>query len=275
VYYRGAMIVSMLRAIAGDTKFYEACTNYLNDPLISYGGAISDDLRRNFETTINTTDLAGFFTDWVNGAGNANYALTWNNTGNHFVMQLAQSRTAGSTVSYFRMPVVVRVKNAGGTQDTTIVVYDNNGNLASCGNGAIGTYTGNNIISFDLSFTPVTIEFDPLNITMATGTVTFNPGLAGRNIFVATEEKPLQEKLTISPNPAHDHIVITIESLENAETVISLLDIKGVLLLSRKQNIVAGINPIRLDNLGKLVNGVYFVKITTGTRTETRKVIVQ
>jgi hypothetical protein len=110
---------------------------------------------------------------------------------------------------------------------------------------------------------------------MATGTVAFNPGLTGRNIFTVTEENHLQDKLTISPNPARDHIIITIESTVNDKTNINVLDTKGALLISRQQNIVAGINTIRLDNLGGLGKGVYFIKITTGTRTETRRIVVQ
>ncbi|MBL7726372.1 MAG: hypothetical protein JNM68_01750, partial [Dinghuibacter sp.] len=35
IYDRGAMLVSMLRALAGDEQFYKACTNYLNDPALA------------------------------------------------------------------------------------------------------------------------------------------------------------------------------------------------------------------------------------------------
>lgn len=275
VYYRGCMIVSMLRALAGDAKFFESCTNFLNDPLLAYGGAVSDDLRRNFETTMGVTGLSGFFTDWVNGAGNANYALTWNNTGNHFVMQLAQSRTVGSTVTYFRMPVVVRVKNAAATQDTTIVVYDNAGNLAPCGNGTIGSYTGNNIISFDLSFTPATVEFDPLNVTMATGTVTFNAGLTGKNLFTEVTTENMIKGISVSPNPAKESVVIKLQGHSGSPILISLLDAKGNLVIRRQYPAADGVNTIRLDNLGRLVKGVYFIKISEGNATETRKIIMQ
>jgi aminopeptidase N len=279
VYYRGCMIVSMLRTLAGDAKFYEACTNYLNDPLIAYGSAVTDDLKRNFETTMGGADLSGFFTDWVNGAGNANYALGWNNTGNHFVMQLTQSRTTGSTVSYFRMPVAVRVKNAAGTQDTTIVVYDNNGNLAPAGNGTIGAYTGSNIISFDLSFTPATVEFDPLNVTMATGTVTFNSGIQGRRNNIIVQQVDDNNRLpvfpSLSPNPANEYVVISVDGNTNDNILIRIYSENGSLLLTRNQKAVAGKNNIRIGDLGRLSKGIYLVQITAGTKTTTEKLIVQ
>ncbi len=276
VYYRGCMVVSMLRALAGDTKFYEACTNYMNDPLITYGAATTNDLKRNFETALGAADLSGFFTDWINGAGNANYTLNWNNTGTHFVMQLNQSRTAGSTVSYFRMPVAVRVKNAGATIDTTIIVYDNNGNLAPAGNGSIGTYTGNNIISFDLSFTPATVEFDPLNVTMATGTVTFNAGLSGRGLITqANNENIIEKDILVLPNPAKDYILTKVDVKETSEITLTLSDTKGTVIITKKQRALQGANYIRFDNLSNLAKGIYFIHIYEKGKPITRKIILQ
>jgi hypothetical protein len=278
VYSRGGMIVSMLRTIAGDTKFYEACNSYLNDPLITFGGATTADLKRNFENTLGGADLSGFFTDWVNGAGNANYALGWNNNGNRFIMQLTQSRTTGSTVSYFRMPVAVRIKNATNTQDTTIIVYDNNGNLAPAGNGAIGTYTSNNIIAFDLSFTPATVEFDPLNVTMATGTVSFNSGLQGARQQpteeIATESIPVKS-LRITPNPASDFAITSINSDGNSSITIKLFDAAGNLVYTRNQQSIKGINNIRIGNLNTLAKGVYMLHVIDNGNTQTAPLVVQ
>ncbi len=68
VYERGAMVVSMLRKIAGDAKFFQACRNYLNDPALAYRSATTDDLKNHFEAVLGY-DLDPFFSDYVYGSG--------------------------------------------------------------------------------------------------------------------------------------------------------------------------------------------------------------
>ncbi len=173
VYQRGAMVVSSLRALVGDAKFFQACQEYLDDPALSYRSATTDDLRAHFEQVLSGFDLSPFFNDWVNGTGNPDYTIYWgtNSTSKRINIQVfSQTRSAGSTVTYFNTPIVLRVQGSvPATMDTTIVVYDNNGTLHFAGNG-IGSGVSGNIITTRLSFTPVTVSFDPFNQTMATGT---------------------------------------------------------------------------------------------------------
>ena len=49
VYNRGCMVVSMLRTLLGDDKFFAGCKSYLSDTLLAYKAAISTDLQRNME----------------------------------------------------------------------------------------------------------------------------------------------------------------------------------------------------------------------------------
>lgn len=175
VYQRGAMVVSMLRTLAGDTKFFQACRNYLSDTNLAYASATTDDLRVHFENVLNGFNLTSFFNDFVMGTGNPDYVINWgtNSTTKKINIQVSsQSQSLGSTVSYFHAPIVLRLVGTNpATMDTTVVIYDNNGTLAFAGNG-IGTLVSGNILTCALSFAPVTVTFDPFNQTLVTGSTT-------------------------------------------------------------------------------------------------------
>lgn len=175
VYQRGAMVVSMLRALAGDTKFFQACRNYLADPNLAYASATTDDLRSHFESVLGGFNLNSFFNDFVLGTGNPDYVINWgtNSTTKKINIQVSsQSQSVGSTVSYFHAPIVLRLVGSNpATMDTTVVIYDNNGSLSFAGNG-IGTPVTGNILTCALSFAPVTVTFDPFNQTLVTGSTT-------------------------------------------------------------------------------------------------------
>lgn len=166
-YDRGCMVISMLRTLSGDNKFYEACRNYLSETTGSgFKSANTDSLKNNFNSVLGT-DLTPFFNDYVLGTGHPTYTIHWQPKvgGGIYVSVGGQTRTAGSTVAYFNSPIVLRVQGSGG-QDTSIVFYDltdgnfASGNLAMAGNG-ISAPVGGNRLLFPLSFTPTTVTFDP------------------------------------------------------------------------------------------------------------------
>lgn len=172
VYQRGAMVVSMLRAIAGDSLFFLACRNYLNDPALAYRSATTENLQAHFEAVLGGFDLTPFFSDYVYGTGNPIYTINWgtNSVSKKLNVQItSQSRSASSTVTYFNAPIVLRVQGGSpATEDTTIVIYDNNGSVSLVGDGIVRTAVGN-LISVVLSFTPVTVTYDPFYQTLSTG----------------------------------------------------------------------------------------------------------
>ena len=89
----------------------------------------------------------------------------------------AQSKSAGSNVSYFRGPVVLHVKGSLAGQDTTLCLFDwGSGNLSYAGNGVSIPVTGNRL-SYNLSFNPVTVVYDDSARTLSTGSTPVLPGL--------------------------------------------------------------------------------------------------
>ncbi len=192
VYERGAMIISMLRAICGDAKFYEALTNYQTS--MAGKSATTDSLKNYFNAVLNR-DISPFFDDYVGGSGRAASpvggignpinTVNWNSPApNKLVVQMGtQTRSAGSNVTYFRGPVVLHVKGALSTQDTTITFFDwGSGNLSFAGNGVSIPVSGNRL-TYYLSFTPTTVAYDDSARTLSTGSTVNVPGLDGYTWF--------------------------------------------------------------------------------------------
>lgn len=186
VYERGAMIVSMLRSICGDAKFYEALTNY--QTTLAGKSATGDSLKRYFNDVLGA-DLTPFFNDYVGGSGNAATAvggvgnpintIAWNSpTANKLVVQVSgQTTSAGANVAYFRGPVVLHVTGAVAGQDTTITFFDwGSGNLSYAGNGLSIPVRGNRL-SYYLSFTPTAVAYDDSARTLSTGSTVNSPTL--------------------------------------------------------------------------------------------------
>lgn len=177
VYDKGAMIVSMLRALSGDQKFYQALRTYL-DVSAPYTFANTDTLKNIFSRTLGY-DLTNFFDAWVSRYGHPTTNVTWNRLAGGTLLALSvgtsQPKTSGSNVTYFPNPVIVRVQGALAGQDTTIVFLDIDGNAkAKAGNG-IHSQVTTGPLYYQLSFVPTTVSIDPNNLSLATqGTVTLS-----------------------------------------------------------------------------------------------------
>lgn len=166
IYDRGAMIISMMRTLLGDTKFFQATQNYQNDPLLKHGNAYTNDVKRHMEAA-SGLNLTTFFNNWMYNKGYASYSgARWNNAGNKVFINLPQVAQMSAPLTHFDMPLVIRIQGSLGSQDTTVVVYDEGGNMNYVNNGILsGSYTS--MVQYDLSFTPVTVTFDPFAQTMA------------------------------------------------------------------------------------------------------------
>ncbi|MES2850874.1 MAG: M1 family aminopeptidase [Bacteroidota bacterium] len=180
VYERGCMIVSMLRTICGDEKFFNALTNY--QTVLKGKAANADSLKRFFNDELGT-DISEFFRDYVGGSGSGTTAvggkgnpvntIKWNSPGaNKLLLGVqSQTQTAGSNVSYFNGPVAVRAKGGTPFRDTTIIFFDwGNGALSKAGKGLDAAANGN-VLSYDLSFTPDSMFYDDSARTLSTGTM--------------------------------------------------------------------------------------------------------
>ncbi|MEP7231509.1 MAG: M1 family aminopeptidase [Ginsengibacter sp.] len=178
VYDRGAMVASMLRALSGDAIYFQALRNYQAGRALNF--ANTDTLKNYFNAMLNV-DISEFFRDYVGGSGpaataiggvgNPVYSINWNSPSvKKLAVQVAsQTKSSGSNVSYFDGPVVLHVKGSLVAQDTTIVFFDwGLGNLSYAGNGLSAPVAGN-LLTYNLSFTPISVAYDDSARTLSTG----------------------------------------------------------------------------------------------------------
>jgi hypothetical protein len=184
VYNRGAMAWSMLRTAVGDSIFFSTLKKFHTD--LKYTAATTDSVK-NFFNRATGRDFTPFFNDFVGGSDKAaslvgglghvtaqtiNYRLT---TDNRLLVSPAatQTKTAGSNVTYFRGPIVVRAwRTAAPIRDTTIVLFDwGSGNLSYGGKNVSIAQPGN-IISVPLGFTPTNFAYDDSLRLLGTATLT-------------------------------------------------------------------------------------------------------
>jgi aminopeptidase N len=64
VYFKGAIVLHMLRGLMGDSVFFRALREYTNNPALQYANARTEDFQRECER-VGGHDLGWFFRQWV------------------------------------------------------------------------------------------------------------------------------------------------------------------------------------------------------------------
>jgi Peptidase family M1 domain/Secretion system C-terminal sorting domain len=270
MYDRGCMVVSMLRKLSGDNLFFQACRNYLDSTNGSgYRSATTDSLKNNFNRVLNY-DLTPFFNDFVIGVGHPTTAINWNTPGsNKFVVNVAsQTRSAGSTASYFHNVIILRLRDAG-SNDTTIVIYDIDGNhLAKAGlSTGIGPSVPGNFLFYNLGFTPTIVTFDPFFQTLSNGTITKLTTLAANVMDFAAHKVSNGNQVNLS-----------VTSNEPIQKVLLLKSANGIdfteEVVMTKVNTNGQVSNYQYTDLTPFaVNTFYRAKVYTATKEEWSSVV--
>jgi aminopeptidase N len=142
---KGAWVIHMLRYLSGDSLFYSAIKQYINDS--RYGNVSTDDLQRHFELTLNR-NLDWFFQEWIYSSGHPDYRIGWTVQPyqNKFNLQI-QVRQTQIDSEYFAMPIQIVAHSS--IKDTSISL--------------ILPAQANSYKSALLDFNPTDIEIDPDN----------------------------------------------------------------------------------------------------------------
>jgi len=231
-YSKGAMVLEMLRWKLGDATFYAALRNYLADPDLAYNYAFTTDLQAHFEAA-SGQDLDGFFEDWVYNQGYPTYSITAANLGGGICRLTVNQTQSHPSVSYFEMPIPVRVFGSGGQQMDLVLENTSNGQ----------------IFNMPVPFTVTSIEFDPerhlisRDSDASLGTSTFAT-LTGANIY---------------PNPVKDQVSVNLPLGANLNKIV-VTNILGQSVLEAERDQV---------NVSNLSSGVHFLTVYTdkGNRT--------
>lgn len=226
-YNKGAMVLNMLRFKMGNTGFYQAVKNYLQDTNLAYSYAKTPDFQQHLETVYGDS-LQEFFNDWIYNQGYPSYSATVTPAGVGFVtVRLSQSQSHAS-VSFFEMPVPVRLTGSGGrTQD---IVLDN-------------TYN-NQTFTVPVNFAVTGVQVNP-GFDIITGT---------NSATLSTDVAPDRLGVVLYPNPADDTVHLQLPQgteVINAE-VYNILGQK-----------VLQVNSGTAYNVSSLASGAYVLKLQT------------
>jgi aminopeptidase N len=227
-YRKAAFLLHMIRLRIGDDNFFTAIKNYLNDPLIAYKFALTENLKYHFEEQ-SGIDLTEFFDDWYYGQGHPLYTLKWGQfPSSRLIIELNQQPTHPS-VDFFEGPLPVRLKSA--TNDTTIILEH--------------TYNGQ-IFDLQPGFPVDSVIVDPEILVIQQNTV-------------LKTEIDSDDGIVVYPNPIKNTAEVKFDSPLYTAVRYELFDISGKLLESRDvQN--AGFGSFSID-MTPYRNGVYFITV--------------
>lgn len=237
-YNKGAMVLEMLRFKMGDTSFFQAIRNYLADTNLAYKYAVTTDLKGHLETVYGQS-LTEFFNDWVYNQGYPTYSITAQNWGTGQAKFVVSQTQSDASVTYFEMPVPVRVFGINGeTQD---VVLENTNN--------------NQEFIVNIPFSITSVSFDPdKHLIAKNSTATLG------NTFV-----DYSQSITVYPNPTNSILHIQKPSDLSIESV-TLYNSLGQMVLKTTSN------DLSIENLS---NGVYELQLDTNRGEFHKRIIKQ
>ncbi len=94
------------------------------------------------------------------------------------------------------------------------------------------------------------------------------------SIIVNLKNNDKEFFVAINENPAREKVSLTVNSNKKQKATIIVADVLGRVLITAIYTITPGYNNIEIDKAKNLVNGSYFIKLTTGSENVTLKLIV-
>lgn len=225
-YDKGSMVTHMLRWVMGDANFFQALRNYLSDSNLAYGYAVTNNLKGHLEA-VHGSNLSEFFNDWLYMQGYPTYTITAKNWGAGQAKITVSQTQSHTSVSYFEMPLQIRLTSAGG------VNYD----------VVVNNTVNNQEFIVSVPFVVTGVTFDP------------NKHIISKNnvVTLANESFELEQTISVYPNPANDELHIMMPATTQLEKV-EIYNTLGQLLATHQTA------DFRIDNLSL---GMHVMKITT------------
>jgi aminopeptidase N len=127
-YNKGSMVTNMLRFKMGDANFFQGLRNYLADPNYAYKYAVTPQFQAKMEAVYGAPgSLQEFFDDWVYNQGYPIYSVNvFNSAPGQATIQINQTQSDPS-VSFFEMPVPVRLTGALGQVQEVVLDHTSDG----------------------------------------------------------------------------------------------------------------------------------------------------
>jgi aminopeptidase N len=243
-YNKGAYLLHMLRWKMGDSLFFLALKNYLNDPLLAANYAKTPDLKAHFESA-SGLNLTSFFDEWYYKQGYPSYKILAVQSGINVNVKIDQTQSHPS-VTFFEMPVPI--KFFGASRDTTIV-FDN-------------TFSGQNFTT-TINFPIDSAQIDPERwILSAHDTI---------SIGIKTYSS-LNTEVYIYPNPSDGNISISVQLKVKSDISFEIFDITGRKVYGHTESANQG-KSIRSVDISSLSAGIYELRISGRELTYSQKIV--
>lgn len=235
-YNKGAMVLNMLRLKLGDNNFFQGLRNYLNDPALAYGYALTPDLKSHLEA-VSGMNLTEFFNDWVYNQGYPIYNVGAQMIAPGQVRITLNQTQSDPSVSFFELPVPIRLTGANGQQQDYLLDHTANGQQF--------------VVS--VPFTPTGIVLNAKkDIITKNSTATLSA-----DVF------EMDSDVGVYPNPVTDELNLSLGQNQS---------LKQVLLFNALGQKI-GVYETTQINLSGLSAGLYSVEITTDKGRSLKKII--
>ena len=228
-YYKGALLLHMLRWKLGDANFFRGIREYLSDPELSYQFARTAQLQSHLEAA-SGQDLTDFFQTWYYGQGFPSYHILWDQTGDSLKLTIAQS-TSHPSVEFFALPVPILVE--GPDRDTLLVLPNDHSGQ---------TFT------VRLGFQATSLQVDPDHWLIS----------AANTVTRETSARPAQnreETIKVFPNPASSYLYISKPQPTTGTYTIS--DLSGRII---QQGTLSN-DHLTAISVASLASGIYLLQV--------------
>ena len=200
IYQKGAVVLAMARAIAGDSAFFDAMKAYVADN--TFGNATTDDFRIAMQPALGDR-TAAFFNEWVTSKGWALLDVEHNITDKRVRIRQVQPATQGWPI-FTTLPLNVTYAHRDGERSTIIDT------IMFCAADGSWTVTCDSLIGIN------------------TGTRSRVLASIVKSTVTSADEhhSSAQERYSVAPNPAADRVRIMRTSSQR-EARISIVSVDG------------------------------------------------
>lgn len=254
-YYKGACVLHMLRYTLGDSLFFAAFKSYATDTAnFKLKNAVTDDFFAKF-STVAGQDLNWFKDEWVKQPNHPAYQNSYNTVdlgGGNFRVDFLAKQVQTNT-PFHKMPIVIKVSFAGGTDTSVRVMNDAN----------------NQTFSFTFNRQPQTVVFDPNNdIVLKTATLTI--GIKNISSVVPKKYAIYQNY----PNPFNPVTKINFDIPIRAFVRIKVYDITGKIVTSLVDQELGAGSYETIWDAANYSSGIYFYSIEANNYFKNMKMIL-
>ena len=228
----------MLRLRMGSVNFFQALRNYLAanflsnlDPNTSYKHAVTSDFKLQLEAVYGSS-LTEFFNDWIYGQGQPTYEIVAQNIAVGQVKFTVNQTQSDPSVSFFEMPVLVRVEGALGQQQDYVLE---------------NTFNGQEFIK-NVAFEVTNVIFDPNKEIFSQSNTT---------ILSNSSFDYFSKAIQLYPNPTSDMLEIRLPNDMNLKSV-NIFNTLGQMVMSSSSSLLF---------VNTLASGLYSVSVETSEGT--------